>query len=92
VTFDSAGLNIAGHLYTPDHGAVGPWPAVVVGGPGSSLKEQAAGLYAQRLAEQGLVTLAFDAAYQGESEGEPAPGDDPGTIVSSSIARSALRG
>ena len=50
VTFDSAGLKIAGHLYTPADGATGPRPAIVVGGPGSSVKEQAAGLYAQYVA------------------------------------------
>jgi fermentation-respiration switch protein FrsA (DUF1100 family) len=72
VTFDSAGLKIAGHLHTPDNGAAGPRPAIVVGHPGSGVKEQAAGLYAQRLAGQGFVTLAFDAAYQGESEGDRA--------------------
>jgi fermentation-respiration switch protein FrsA (DUF1100 family) len=77
VSFESAGLKLAGHLYTPDPDTSPSLPAIVVGPPGSSVKEQAAGMYARRLAERGFITLAFDPAYQGESEGEPRGLEDP---------------
>jgi hypothetical protein len=42
VSFESAGLKLAGHLYTPNLDTSPSLPAIVVGPPGSSVKEQAA--------------------------------------------------
>lgn len=77
VCFDSAGVKLAGHLHLPDSASGAGLPAIVVSHPGSGVKEQAAGLYAKQLVERGFVTLAFDAAFQGESEGEPRGQEDP---------------
>ncbi|MFJ7417072.1 alpha/beta hydrolase [Streptomyces uncialis] len=77
VTFLSDGRKVAGHLYRPDGSTAGPRPAVVVVHPFGGVKEQTAGLYARSLADAGFVTLAFDASYQGESEGLPRYLEDP---------------
>ena len=71
VTFPSSGLTLAGILLVPDAATAERLPAVVVGHPGGGVKEQTASIYAERLAREGFAALVFDAAYQGESEGEP---------------------
>ncbi|WP_329019170.1 alpha/beta hydrolase [Streptomyces sp. NBC_01601] len=62
VTFLSNGLELAGQLYLPDDYTGAGRPAVVVSHPFGGVKEQTAGLYAERLAGEGFVALAFDGA------------------------------
>lgn len=78
VTYKLNGIDIAANVYTPaDYNESKKYPAVVVAHPNGGVKEQAAGLYAQRLAEAGFITIAADAAYQGASGGEPRHTDKP---------------
>jgi fermentation-respiration switch protein FrsA (DUF1100 family) len=78
VSYVLNGLKIAANVYTPaNYDAGASYPAVVVAHPNGGVKEQVAGLYAQRLAEQGYVTIAADAAYQGASGGQPRNVDKP---------------
>ncbi len=78
ITYDLGGLKIAANVYTPaDYDPAKSYPALVVAHPNGGVKEQVAGLYSQRMAEAGYICLAFDAAYQGASEGEPRNTDKP---------------
>ena len=78
IEFNHGELKLAGNLYFPDgFDANQKYPAIVTVHPGGGVKEQVAGLYAQKLSEQGFVTLAFDASHQGASEGIPRYLDDP---------------
>lgn len=78
VTYTLNGINIAANVYTPaNYDAAKKYPAVVIAHPNGGVKEQTAGLYAQRLAEAGYITIAADAAYQGASGGEPRHTDKP---------------
>ena len=71
VTFHNRyGITLAADLYTPK-GAESKLPAIAVSGPFGAVKEQSSGLYAQKMAKLGFLTLAFDPSYTGESGGTP---------------------
>jgi fermentation-respiration switch protein FrsA (DUF1100 family) len=78
VTYKLHGLDIAANVYTPaNYDPQKKYPAIVVAHPNGGVKEQVAGLYAQHLAEQGYVSIAMDAMYQGGSGGDPRNTDRP---------------
>jgi fermentation-respiration switch protein FrsA (DUF1100 family) len=78
VTYKLNGIDIVANVYTPaNYDASKHYPAVVVAHPNGGIKEQTAGLYGQRLAEAGYITLVADASYQGGSGGEPRHTDKP---------------
>ncbi|PSS58769.1 alpha/beta hydrolase [Pseudomonas sp. BBP2017] len=65
-------MNTVGNLFVPknlNHNT--KFPAIIVGHPMGAVKEQSSNLYAQKLAEQGFVTLAIDLSFWGESDGRP---------------------
>lgn len=84
VTYKLNGLDISANLYLPadyDENDDQVYAGITVAHPNGGTKEQVAGLYAQRLAEQGYVTIAADASYQGASGGEPRLRDYPANRI-----------
>ena len=82
VTYKLNGIDIAANVYTPvNYDPSKKYPTVVVAHPNGGVKEQVAGLYAQRLAESGYITIAADAAYQGASGGQPRNVDKPANRI-----------
>ena len=72
VDFKSEGMNIVGNLYYPANYEQGKsYPTIIVSGSWTTVKEQMAGLYAEKFAKEGFITLAFDFRNYGKSEGEP---------------------
>ena len=71
VTFHNRyGITLAADVYMPKN-VEGKLPAIAVSGPFGAVKEQSSGLYAQKMAELGFLTIAFDPSYTGESGGTP---------------------
>lgn len=78
VSYKLNGIDIAANIYTPaNYDSSKKYPTVVVAHPNGGVKEQVAGLYAQRLAESGYIAIAADASYQGASGGLPRNVDKP---------------
>lgn len=78
VKFASGQETISGNIYLPkNYDASQKYPAIVVSHPWGGVKEQTAGLYAQKLAKEGFVTLAYDASHYGQSTGTPRDYEDP---------------
>jgi fermentation-respiration switch protein FrsA (DUF1100 family) len=64
-------MKVVGNLFLPKDRKPGVrYPAIIVGHPMGAVKEQSSNLYAQKLAEQGFITLAIDQSFWGESEGQ----------------------
>ena len=71
-------IKISANIYLPaNYDKSKSYSAVVVAHPNGGVKEQVAGLYAQKLAENGYITLVADASYQGASGGKPRHMDKP---------------
>lgn len=82
ITFKNRMIDVAGDLYFPQNfNENNKYAAIITVHPGSSCKEQTAGIYAEKLTEKGFVTLAVNASYQGESGGEPRHIEDPAARV-----------
>lgn len=78
VTYELNGIIISANVYLPaNYSPSKRYAAIAVAHPNSGVKEQVAGLYAQKLAEHGYITIAADASYQGASGGVPRNTDVP---------------
>lgn len=67
--FESGGERCAAWLWSP--GSEGPHPCVVLAHGFSGVREQRLDTYAERFAQAGMATIAFDYRHFGASAGEP---------------------
>lgn len=91
VTIIADELELAGHLHLPSSEHADQLPAIVFTGPFTGVKEQVAGLYAERLTQRGFATLTFDHRNFGTSLGHRRQHEDPaGKLADLSAATSFL--
>lgn len=77
VMFSSNGVLLKGHLFLPPNfDSVKKYPASIVTGSWTSVKEQMPDEYASVMAKKGFITLTFDFTGFGESEGQPRQVED----------------
>ncbi|WP_422083773.1 nuclear transport factor 2 family protein [Ulvibacterium sp.] len=77
ITFNSNGANLKGHLFLPPNfDAAQKYPAAIVTGSWTSIKEQMPDEYASVMAKDGFITMTFDFTGFGESEGQPRQVED----------------
>jgi len=82
VSYPHGQHQVVGNLFLPPgYDEAKKYPAIIVTHPFGGVKEQTAGLYARKLAEQGFIALAYDASHYGESGGEPRLYEVPGDRV-----------
>lgn len=82
VSYTVDGIRVAANVYTPaGYDPKKSYPAIVVAHPNGGVKEQVAGLFAEKLAGMGYITVAADARYQGASGGEPRHTDKPANRI-----------
>ena len=82
VSYKIKDISIVANVYTPaNFDPSKKYATLVVAHPNGGVKEQVAGLYAQRLAEQGYIATTADAAYQGGSGGTPRNVDKPANRI-----------
>jgi len=82
VSFLSRNIKIAALLFHPASNAPNrSGAAIIICHPWTSIKEQSPANYARVLTQAGFICLTYDAAYQGESEGQPRNLEDPAQRV-----------
>jgi len=76
------GIKISANIYYPaNYNENKSYVGIAVAHPNGGVKEQVSGLFAEKLAENGYITIAFDSAYQGASGGIPRQTDRPSNRV-----------